>query len=48
MHIIAATAATTVTKYDYGFNATATAANPVSYVLAPNVSGEIELSSLVL
>lgn len=42
------TAATTVTKYEYGFNATATAANPVSYVLAPKVSGEIELFSLVL
>ena len=40
-------AAATAAKYEYGFIATATAANPGAYVLATKVCRQIELLVLV-
>ena len=40
---IAATAAATAAKYEYGFSATTTAANPGTYVLVTKVCRQIEL-----
>ena len=43
MPLIAATPAATAAKFEYGFNATRTTANPGAYVLATKVCRQIEL-----